>query len=228
MIKVNMNQNIEFLILYDKLSEFVKYITKDRDESHGYQHMKKVCFNSLQILNEESKNINLKDLNDIFKDVMIVSWLHDVADHKYDWDGILKLKVENFLNNISNKVLLLMNIIDRISYSKEDEALKSNSKLDWDEVLGDYGCIIRNIVSDADKLEALGKIGFERCVEYGKISYKKKYGNDMPNNILIYEVKKHANEKLLRLKDEFIHTSYGKSLAEKMHDELIVELNKMQ
>ncbi len=208
---------------YDNLSKFVQDICSDRDPSHGHSHMKQVTKNSLDIFANEINNYTsdqtkqnyLKDL------VMHVAWLHDVADHKYDKDGSIKKKVKDYLvKTVADCADLIENIIDRISYSKENMSKINNIKLDWPEVLGADGCFVRNIVSDADKLEALGKVGLDRCVQYIKekdptISYEQ----------LVTKVNGHANEKLLRLADEFIVTPYGKKLAEKLHDELIDALN---
>jgi hypothetical protein len=56
-----------------------------------------------------------------------------------------------------------MDIIDRISYSKENYSIVNKYNLDWFEVLDDVGCFIWNVVCDPDKIEVLGKIGkFER------------------------------------------------------------------
>ena len=63
------------------LSKQVKLLTKGRDESHGYEHMLKVTNNSKQIV----KGMNLT--SEQYNGVLIVSWLHDVFDHKYDQNG---------------------------------------------------------------------------------------------------------------------------------------------
>lgn len=213
--------------LVAKLSEFVKKVCNGRDESHGYEHMKKVAENARQIYEHQSIDKSNRNSYIILENVLIVAWLHDVADHKYDLDGTLETKIHNFLVKLlkdQKRVELIQNIIHRISYSKENKIVQSGRKPEeeWKKVLGDEGLIIRNIVSDADKLEALGKIGMERCIMYTKerspgISYEK----------LVENVKAHSKEKLLRLKDEFIRTKYGKKLAEPLHQEFIECLNEL-
>ena len=94
--------------------------------------------------------------------------------------------------------------------------------MDWDEVLGSTGLLVRNIISDADKIDGLGIIGLQRCQRYTKNCYQ-----NISQLDLIKKVHEHANEKLLRLKTEFIKTEYGKQLAAPLHDEMILELNKM-
>lgn len=218
------------LKLLNTLSNFVQEVCKDRDESHNHSHMQKVTVNAHQILQNEESCIE-ESGGKIYLFVSIVAMLHDVADPKYDTDGKLKIQVFEF---VRNKILfnekdaqLICNIIDHISYSKENNAIQSGTPIDFNQVLGNFGAYVRMIVSDADKLEALGKVGLRRCIEYTKHSHKKKYGEDIPDELLKRKVIEHANEKLLRLKDEFIKTNYGKLLAIPLHDELLEEINKM-
>ena len=221
-----LNNSPQLKNLYEILSVRVKHICRDRDDSHGHLHMKSVCDNSLRIVDE----LKIWDKNDI-KDIMVVAWLHDINDHKYS-NAELEKELDNLLEEVypnkKQKQSHILNIIERISYSKENKTLQNNEKLDWLDVLGSKGILIRNIVSDADKLEAIGKVGFERCVEYTKHSYKEKHNCEIPFEDLVKEVKNHADEKLLRLKDDFIRTTPGKKMAEPLHDELLEELSKME
>jgi HD superfamily phosphodiesterase len=215
----------EFNFAWDLLSNFVKEICQGRDPSHGYEHMHNVAKTTLTIFLELHQSV---EHNLYFaKDCIIVAWLHDVADHKYDHDGKLRQKVIHFLQQNFEHHDFLMNIIDRISFSKEDQALKRNIKPDWMKVIGQYGCLIRDIVSDADKLEALGQIGFERCVQFTKHKYLEEHHKEIHHVLLKERVLAHAQEKLLRLKDEFIHTSSGKKLAEPLHQDLVIALGKL-
>jgi HD superfamily phosphodiesterase len=212
------------------LSDFVRITCEGRDPSHGHQHMEQVALNSLHIFKELSGKKFLLNWNnhDQLRIIITVAWLHDVADHKYDNDGTLEHTVKSGINNFFYKKEdqdLVWNIINRISFSKENKARLENKTLDWDDVLGIEGKFIRNIVSDVDKLEAIGQIGIDRCIMYSKEKYLEKYGHNISNNELIKEVKIHADEKLLRLKDEFIHTEPGKKMAEPLHQEMVDFLN---
>lgn len=206
------------------LFEFVKQTCYGRDESHGYEHMKKVMDNAIEIFSAE---YDIKQNEEMLNDIILVAMLHDVADHKYDKDNSLNKQVYDFLENNSDKPKLLMDIIERIAYSKEEKNKKSNTPQDWNDILGEYGCQIRNIVSDADKLQALGKIGFERCVEYSRYNYREKNNKEITPELLKQNVIAHANDKLLRLKDEFIYTKTGKEMAIPLHDEFVKLLNEM-
>jgi hypothetical protein len=228
---MDFNIAVSIMNLLRTLSEFVEQVCDGRDESHGYKHMQFVTVNSHKILQNEDSNSIEESTGKIFMYVSIVAMLHDVADHKYDKDGTLKNKVFEFVRDKvlfdEENALLVMKIIDHISYSKENEAIQSGKPIDFNAVLGNFGAYVRDIVSDADKLEALGEIGFGRCVEFTKDTYKKKHDKEISYELLKQEVIKHANEKLLRLKDEFMRTSYGKQLAISLHDELLEEINKM-
>ena len=67
-----------------------------------------------------------------------------------------------------------------------------NGSSDWHEIIGIEGIIIRNIVSDADKIDALGETGIRRCIEFGFYKYKKATSEEM-----IQRVRDHACEKIL-------------------------------
>jgi HD superfamily phosphodiesterase len=205
---------IEIVEILQKLNSFVRITCKDRDDSHGFEHMSQVTQNAIKILQNE----NITNKNIIIKTI-IVAMLHDVADHKYDKDGTLHKRVESFIAIISNEKYI-MKIIDYISYSKEQRAIDNKTPIDYENELGYENAIVRHIVSDADKLEALGHIGFERCKEYNKHINKDISESDLEKLMVL-----HADEKLLRLKDHFMRTNSGKLMAEKLHNELANEIN---
>ena len=205
--------------LWKTLSDQVQQICQGRDPSHGWEHMKRVATNAL-IIAQDYQDIDINM-------VLAVAWLHDVADHKYDKDGKLQDRLKEVVTIVFNKSddqQLCLNIIARISFSKEVQAQKDGNFKEWHQILGDKGMMIRNIVSDADKLEALGLEGFQRCKIYTEECYLTKNGQHISREELKKNVINHANEKLLRLKDEFIKTTKGKELAAPLHKELEILL----
>lgn len=208
-----------------KLQQFVDSKCIGRDESHGYAHMEKVAIRSEYIY---TQMVNVVD-NNLLQMILAVAWLHDVADHKYHPTKQILCDIETFLYQFYDKydVSLIMNIIDRISYSKENHTIINNIPSDWEEILGEKGTFIRNIVSDADKLEAIGKEGLLRCQQFTEECYIKKYNKSIPYHVMVNNVVIHAKEKLLRLYTDFIHTEPGKRLAKPLHDELVTELDKL-
>jgi uncharacterized protein len=207
------------------LSEFVKEILKERDESHGYEHLKQVAENS-KIIFHTIKSI--KDDEKLYELTITVAWLHDVIDHKYEDSKENMKKMNVFLeDNFPNEKELILKIIDRISYSKENKSIKNNEKLDWTSELGEKGVLVRNIVSDADKLEAIGELGLIRCIAYTIHSYFEKNKKMVEKEYLTNEVIQHSKEKLLRLKDEFIRTEKGLEMATILHQELLESLKNI-
>lgn len=224
-------ENPQLVSLDYKLSEFVKEVCRDRDESHGHEHAKKVAISSIQIF--------LNTFGDILpgprlihlalaKLTLITAWLHDIDDAKYqnDKSESVRLQMKDFLlNELSvngNDVDLVFKITKYISYSAEVKLQQDQGgrRIDFDALLGAKGGMIRNIVSDADKLEALGNIGLQRCIEYTRHAYFSKHNSEIPLDVLKQMVKQHADEKLLKLSTQFMRTNYGKRLAEPLHQEL--------
>ena len=210
--------------LWNSLDNFVKIVCANRDESHGHAHMKKVAESSTKIY--ASTQIYHSR---IYCLVVASAWLHDVVDHKYVMNVDIWDKINNLLEDffVEADIILIKNIIERISFSKENQILKNGEKLDWLEVLGEDGLVVRDIVSDADKLEAIGKIGIDRCVEYTKEMHLKKFGEEVNRIDLVAHVHIHAMDKLLKLTDSFIRTPYAKLLAKPLHHEMIKELDDM-
>jgi len=196
------------------LSDFVKG-TRGRDDSHGWHHMNEVAKLSLQLY----ANSPVRDQVSLLIPIMAVAWLHDYADHKYDKDGKLWNKLVDFVEaqyppREAHKILLT---IEMISYSYQ----KKNNP-NFYRILGWEYSIVRDIVSDADKLTAIGKAGIERCIEYTSETIHKP--KDDPETIAA--VKQHMHDKLLTLKDSYIMTSMGKKLAEPLHQEMLDYLDQ--
>jgi uncharacterized protein len=193
------------------LSDFVKKTCTDRDESHGHAHMKAVAEMTRYIVeqdfNDESGHLTL--------DAITAAWLHDIADHKYDHDGTLEQRLDEFgTANIWNYEDI-KHVIKYVSYSTENKALIAGTPLDFTAILGAYYSQIRNIVSDADKLEAIGKIGISRA-----IMYTTEANPTYTQAQVIADVHKHAHEKLLRLATQFIRTPLARAIATRRHKEM--------
>ena len=200
---------------WDILSTFVRQICADRDESHGYEHMKTVAETSRRIILEDFG----PDNHTLLLDAITVAWLHDVADHKYDHDGKLTATLEEFgLKHIPN-FSDIQKVIKLVSFSTENKAILAGNPLDYDAVLGEHYANVRHIVSDADKLEAIGAIGVVRAIQYTTHA-----NPGSTEEQIIEDVKKHAEEKLLRLAGEFIRTPYGKREARVRHNEMVRQL----
>jgi len=213
-----------------KLSSFLQTFCKQRDSSHDITHCERVCNTSLLIYEGEfspltdKHYISNKDFIDL---IVICSWTHDVLDHKYKDAKELALSLHKFLLTLipDKSAQLVLSINERVSFSLENKIKKTGGKLDWEAVLGPQGCLIRDIVSDSDKLDALGKQGLDRCVAFSKYAFEDKFGSPISLPELKTQVSDHSKEKLLRLKDEFIRTKTGKALATSLHLDFLSALD---
>lgn len=185
------------------LIDFVKKSTQHFDESHNYDHAICVTNTAHKIMKSiKGNNYNSNLLTHI-------AMLHDVRDHKYE-NSISENELEEFIkkNMGSEYLAIILLIINNISFSKEE-----SGKL---ETIPEQFLDYLQCVSDADKLEALGKKGIERC----KI-YTISRGRKVPDDVI-----KHCHEKLLRLLPEgFIKTKLGRELAEPLHHEIVNYVN---
>jgi uncharacterized protein len=189
--------------LNGKLSAFVEENTKIFDDSHNHVHMAQVVKNSFQILEHDSttREMQLK-YPEITSLVLIVAWLHDVRDHKYP-NSISEEHLRTFIDEISNQTGIILDIIANISFSKEAKGLRKTFCEPYQTVL--------NVVTDADRLEAIGAIGIVRCE-----TFTRERGGTVPEDVVI-----HCHEKLLRLlPDGYFKTDYGKQLALPLHQEI--------
>lgn len=195
------------------LSEFVAETCKGRDDSHGYAHMKAVAETSKFIIQQDW--VYEDETGSLMLDAITVAWLHDIADHKYDHDGTLEQRLDAFgRTNISN-YNEIKNVIKYVSFSTENKAILAGTPLNFPAILGAYYSQIRDIVSDADKLEAIGTIGIQRCLEYTTHT-----NPTYTHAQVISDVKKHADEKLLRLASQFIKTPTARTIATHRHKEM--------
>ena len=180
---------------YSRYTEVLKKYYEGRDSSHGWEHVEKVCMNALTLCSEIG-NFSDKDI----KIIVIAALGHDIWDHKYVKKKDQKKIKIRFKKNLCELGFLdmdrdlIVRIIDSISFSTEyklrQEKIEFNFKKPEKR--------LRNIVSDADKLEALGKICVERMIEYEIVSNNTKVPLEQHQR----HIKRHCQEKLYLLIDE--------------------------
>lgn len=211
---------IKCVSMYELCKSILLKYCGDRDESHGLQHAERVLQTSI-ILANDNGTLTTKE----YVLLTVTAMLHDFADHKYSEGTDLKQILTSFLyDNLGKRDgMLVLNMIEKISFSKE---VKYGSST-WEELLGKRGLLIRNIVSDADKIDATGKIGLDRCVCYTKHHYFSKNKSEISKTNLIKAVEKHINEKLGIL-DLFCRTPLGVSIVRRKIIDLDECFNKMK
>jgi HD superfamily phosphodiesterase len=190
-------------ILYD----FVEQYTINFDKSHDIHH-------AIKVFNNATKIINSMEI-DYERDVITwASMLHDICDHKYH-NCVSKDELFEFIKmNLGEiKASRIIMIIDNVSYSKEVRGERVTLPYP------DY--LYLDIISDADRVEALGYSGIERCEEYtiAKLGINSENSNNL--HIIKKEVIKHCHEKLLKLFPDYFKTPLGKELAFPLHLEIV-------
>ena len=84
----------------------------------------------------------------------------------------------------------------------------------FEQELGVYWTQVRDIVSDADKLEALGEVGGQRCLDYA-------HEQGLLGMAAVKHLVSQMQYKLLYLRDHYIVTGPGKQMAGPLHDQLV-------
>jgi uncharacterized protein len=165
--------------------QFVREKTANVDASHDTNHA-----------------IAKEELPDYDDDILqYACLLHDVCDHKYA-NALPSNELHEYIkqNLCEGKARVVIDVIDNISYSQEVQGLRKELNTPY-----------QDIVFDADKLEALGEVGLERC-----IVYTEEIGGSVPGDVV-----KYCHEKLLRLKDYYIRTNKGKAMGEPLHRAIV-------
>ena len=195
---------------------------KSKDKSHDFNHILQVvkwCDILTLKYNLDSKETLI---------ALTIAYFHDSYDHKYYnkveiskikkniIDDLIKL---NFNMHDINNIIL---VIDNISFSKELKNRKLGINMDLGEIQK-----IRDIVSDADKLESLGINGIIRMIYYeneklSKLNLKK----SEYINLQIDHIIEHSQNNLFKLvSDNFIRTTYAKKIGETLINEMKQILN---
>lgn len=171
-----------------KVTKFVEKHMLQFDASHNFAHVMRVHDMAVEIT--EQGQYPEADVNII----KIAALMHDVNDHKYmpadaDPRMIYNLMIEfGATEKMAQQVDIIVN---HVSYSYEIANCDTTA----------YKQIIQmpelRIVQDADRLDALGKDGVDRCIIYNKSK-----GRDM------LDVIEHFHDKLYKL-SVMMKTQYG-------------------
>ena len=147
-----------------ELYNLAKRLYINRDLSHGIKHVKKVNINALNLCSL----LNIKDQTIISK-IEVAALFHDLWDQKYinnfskeyiELKNEFKLDLKKLYFS-DQEVSDIIIIINNISLSKEINDRKNNKIINLKHLQ-----LLRDIVSDADKIEMLGLSGIERIVQY--------------------------------------------------------------
>lgn len=205
--------------LFNVLSSFVKDSTRSFDDSHNYHHALKVTYNAFVIAKDPSYS-NFFNRSIMPAKLLMTSMLHDVCDDKYKSLSISKSALIEFISTLVGENSPgsftspneIMKIIDSVSYSKQVKGNTHENELDDDNKL------ILQVLRDADRIEAIGLVGLERCYLYTKEILPSTTSEDD----ITAHVVQHCYDKLLRLYGEgYISTSAGRQIAAPLHQYIV-------
>jgi len=201
-------------VISGDLTKLAKVLYKGRDVSHGVHHVSKVRDNALLI----SRQLNITDSFRLIK-IEAAALFHDLWDHKYVNPSSMEYKrtKDKFKYELKKRLFSdqeikdIEIIINNISLSREMELRSTDSLLSLKHLQ-----LMRDIVSDADKLEMLGISGIERIIEF----QMHKCPNTKPEELKNI-VKKVYNTKISKLLDEnYIKTEPGRDMARPLMQEM--------
>ncbi len=176
------------LELIERTREFARSFF-EREGTHGFSHVERVLNLCINIGREEGADLEV---------LALAALLHDVArplesagkveDHAVEGARIAR----RFLRGLGypeEKVEAVVHAIESHRFSRGPEPKTLEAK----------------ILSDADKLDAMGAVGIARV-----FMYSGEHGRSIEDSI------KHFREKILKLKD-LMYTKTGRRLAEERH-----------
>lgn len=181
-----------------ELIKLMSQAVMPEDATHGFGHVKRVAALCLEIGEKLEQEV------DTF--VLLASaYLHDIAREASDENheeisAHLAAKLMEKLGVEERKIEAVVDSILSHSYS----ARRTPKYLEG------------RILSDADKLDAIGAIGIARVFSYGG-----------KKNRSLEESIEHFYEKILKLKD-FMYTDVAKKIAEERHKTIIEYIEKIK
>ena len=160
----------------------------EKNDIHGYAHVERVYNTCVKIGGKLNANLNVLKIAALLHDVGRINEKDDAL--KRNHAEISADKSKKFLS--SNGISLVQDEFDNIIHSIRAHSF-SNEQL--------ARTLEAKILSDADKLDALGAIGLFRTI-----------GFTLENNGGIDQIIEHLENKILRLKEQMF-LDYSKKLA---------------
>lgn len=159
---------------------------------HGYEHTERVV----------KLCIYLGEILEADMEVLIpAAILHDIGRDKD--------------NHASHGAFLARKILEGLNYSKIDEIVHAIEVHSFSSG-GIANSLEAQILSDADKLDAIGAVGIYRAAQYG-----------VENNCKIDEFIHHFYDKLLLLK-ELLYTNEAKKMANNRHKFMLEYIDEIK
>lgn len=179
----------------DKIEQFAKFNSK-QDDIHGFPHVKRVYQTCLRIGKDLGANMVILKISALLHDIGRIKENNDPL--KRNHAELSKEIAEQFLrsselNLTETDINAILHCISTHSFSNNNSPLTIEAK----------------ILSDADKLDAIGAIGLYRTIGY-----------TIKNNGGINDVITHLEQKILKLKD-LLFLPISKSIAAERHESIV-------
>ena len=224
-ILYNSTRSMDLDDLDQILLTFITPFFIHRDISHNVEHVSRVVsLTDHLILYSYNRDLQGQDRHTIRCMAKIIAWLHDVDDRKYhDPTAQAEQKMTDFLTTMFPDVIVSM-ILKAVKYVSYSQQIKLFGDLppEWYLHLPDTLIIARNFVSDADKIDALGYIGIQRCLAYSKY----KHSNE-DEQFHVKHLIQHYNEKLKWICPKYISTEIGHIVARHHQDVMDQEMTAL-
>lgn len=210
-------------ILANKAFEFaVKHMpVSAKTHGHGVEHLKAVFANGL-VMRTDYANWHLK---------LLCLILHDVLDHKFvegmrnETEAALRnFLVYDLLLDVRTAQLISL-VVQRVSYSVQMSSPHADAMIFEDRAWLD----VLEFVRTADRLEALGLEGIHRTYQVAQMMNADKYAKLQLRTALklalAADVKRHFEEKILKLFDAMPKTPAVQVIGKPLHDVVTSEYN---
>lgn len=212
--------------LQKKLIPLVEDVMKGyNDPSHDMLHVERVVLLALSLaesewpLSEEANHILAIETSreGFLRLVVLAAMCHDVGDHKYEDSARLKELIRVELASVLGDDIAscVFEIGGHVSWSLEQKEIREFGSA-WRFPHPVHQKVLE-CVQDADRLDAIGAIGFARCVAFGAANGKKGFRR----------VIDHWHEKL-KMIPSFMKTSDGKKRSKDRVDLLEVIINGLE
>ncbi len=184
------------------LAQFTKKKLASYDASHDYNHSLRVYHNACLIMRLLITESSIGFTEEEQEIIMYSCVTHDILDHKYQ-NSCSTEELHRFITGqIGERTAgICIKIINNISWSKQQAG--RNRPLE-------NGDLLRQIVQCADWIDAMGKVGIERCTTYTMAR-----GGSVPADVIA-----HAHEKLVKIYDQ-LPLREARMIAEDAHNEIV-------
>lgn len=185
--------------LVSKTIQFIEQYHASDHSGHGTDHIMRVFHTARQLAEACEEPVDELVLQ-------LAALLHDVDDHKINPTGGAARKFLESIQTDSHIVETVLDTISPISFSVSGPHPH-------------FETIEQKLLSDADKLDAIGSIGICRTIAYGTAHHRPLYGEPGKDTL------SHFYDKLLLLKDS-MQTDAGRIEAERRHQTMETFLNE--